>query len=103
MKKNGCLKYHDRYFEHTGNTNSVFFYFSHPDFEKGMKVKKKIENLSFTIHILLIFILLTSIGLFFYKKKYGFTGVVIFILLFLTTIFNNPVHFYKLKKCRRYI
>ena len=90
MHDNGCKEFYEYYFEPAGNGLAmVCFQFLHEDFEKGMEVKKKIENLMsmaqwFFIIAYLIALLITL----FYNKTLGVTIFVIITLLFVSKIIN---------------
>ena len=92
MKANNCKEFYEYYFEPEGKGfNMVSFQFLHNDFEKGMSLKKTIENAMNITQIAFILLFLISILIIFYYDKY--IGIIsFFIVLFLfSTRFLNPL------------
>lgn len=92
MKANNCKEFYEYYFEPEGKGfNMVSFQFLHEDFDKGMVLKKQIENAMNTAQIAFILLFLFAILIMFYYDKY--IGIITFlVILFLfSTRFLNPL------------
>ena len=82
--------FNEYYFEKAGKKGCFFYQFNHKDFDKGMNCKSAIESV-FNISQLLIYLLILFVIIsFYYKNKYRFLILVIFILIYLTR-FLNPI------------
>ena len=92
MRANKCKNFYEYYFEPEGKGfNMVCFQFLHEDFDKGMALKKKIEDAMNAAQITFILLFVIAILIMFYYDKY--IGIVTFlIVLFLfSTKFLNPL------------
>jgi len=91
MGKYDCMPFHEYYFEPVGKKKLCFFQFLHKDFDKGMKVKKIIENLFSLGQNFFIFLFLITIALLLYKIKPGLIVLILSIILYFTR-FINPIN-----------
>ena len=92
MKSNNCKEFYEYYFEPEGKGfNMVCFQFLHEDFDKGMVLKKQIENAMNTAQIAFILLFLFAILIMFYYDKY--IGIITFLVIsfLFSTRFLNPL------------
>ena len=92
MKANNCKEFYEYYFEPEGKGfNMVSFQFLHEDFDKGMVLKKQIENVMNTTQIAFILLFLIAILIMFYYDKY--IGIISFLVIsfLFSTRFLNPL------------
>jgi len=92
MRANNCKNFYEYYFEPEGKGfNMVCFQFLHEDFDKGMVLKKKIEDAMNVAQITFILLFVISILIMFYYDKYiGIIAFLIVVFLF-SSKFLNPL------------
>jgi hypothetical protein len=92
----GSMPFYEYYFEPTGTHNLIFFQFMHRDFEKGMQLKRVVEQAMLVSNILVVVLLLSGVFLYVHSKQ---GAVLVFALLLLsTTLFNSLEIIYKMVK-----
>lgn len=83
----GSMPFYEYYFEPTGTHTLIFFQFMHRDFEKGMQVKRLIEQAMLAANGLVVVLLVCGVFMYFRFNK---SAVLWFALLLLaTTLFNS--------------
>jgi hypothetical protein len=83
----GSMPFYEYYFEPTGTHTLIFFQFMHRDFEKGMQVKRVIEQAMLWSNLLVLVLLLCGVLMYF---RYKSPVILLFALALLsTTLFNS--------------
>ncbi len=90
MSSVGAKRFYEYYFEPTGKTSIVFFQFLHEDFNVGMKTKKFIEFIMNTIQFFILFLILSTVVLFFTGyKKYSLAVLIVIFGIMVTSLDNS--------------
>ena len=101
MKTNNCLEFYEYYFEPSGKTGMVFLQYLHKDFDEGMQLKKKIEQV-FTLSQYLFFMLfMITIIAFAFQYKHRNQILIVFLVIFATRFINAIVSNYNLLNAQK--
>jgi hypothetical protein len=91
IKKYTSFPFYEYYFEPAGNEGTVFLQFMDDNFEKGMKTKKKTENLFNILQTFMyVLISLAILQFFLYKSAYNYPIIIIVFILWALR-FLNPI------------
>jgi hypothetical protein len=102
VRKHTARPFYEYYFEPTGQKGMVFFQFMDDDYEKGMKIKKEIENIFDKAQMVTFFLIVIAIiVLGFTSWSYKYILALIILLLWLTRLLNPITTNYKLYKAQK--
>lgn len=88
MKYLNVKPFYEYYFEPSGSDGMVFLQFLHDDFQKGIKIKDKIEQIFNLLQFGFIFLLFFAFILYIINKPIGIIFIIILFMFYMTRFLN---------------